>query len=140
MPSYRLNKNPGVRPVGICKTARQIIAKAVLSVLKFDIMESSGPLQLCAGQVCVLEAAVKAVRSAFNQDPTEGVLLVDASNAFNVLNHQVALHNPQYLCPPIATILINCYRSSTDLFVDGITLQSSEGLLRGIRWPSLCTT
>ena len=34
------------------------------------------------------------------------VLLVDASNAFNSLNRQVALHNMQSLCPPLATVLI----------------------------------
>ena len=30
--------------------------------------------------------------------------MVDASNAFNCLNRQVALHNIQTLCPPLANI------------------------------------
>ena len=47
------------------------------------------------------------------------MLLVDASNAFNSLNLQVALHN---ICPPLATILVNTYRAPTELFVDGDVL------------------
>ena len=38
-----LDKCPGVRPIGICETSRQIIAKAVLSVAKEDLQEAAGP-------------------------------------------------------------------------------------------------
>ncbi len=72
-----------------------------------------------------------AVRTSFESDDNEGVLLVDASNAFNSLNRQVALHNIQRLCPPLATILINNYRAPTELFVDGDTLLSQEGTTQG---------
>ena len=47
------------------------------------------------------------------------MLLVDASNAFNSLKRQAALHNIQRLCPPLATVVINTYRAPTELFVDG---------------------
>jgi hypothetical protein len=88
---------------------RRIIAKAVLSVVKPDIQEASGCLQMCGGQISGIEAAVHAVRTAFDSYDTEAVLLVDATNAFNSLNRQVALHNIRRLCPPLATILINTY-------------------------------
>ena len=81
-----LDKNPGVRPIGVCETARRIIAKAILLVTRGDIQEAAGPLQLCAGQIAGAEAAVHATREAFLNSNTEGVLLVDASNAFNSLN------------------------------------------------------
>ena len=116
-----LNKNPGVRPIGIGDTARQIIAKAVISVAKPVIQEASGCLQLCRGQIAGIEAAVHAVRAAFDSSDTEAVLLVDATNAFN---SQVALLNIRRLCPPLATILINTYRVPTELFVDGDILLS----------------
>ena len=35
-----LDKNPGVRPIGIGDTARRIIAKAVLSIVGADIQEA----------------------------------------------------------------------------------------------------
>ena len=56
---------------------------------------------------------------------------MDASNAFNALNRQVALRNIRSLCPSIATILINTYRAPTDLFVDGSSLLSQEGTTQG---------
>ena len=48
---------------------------------------------MCGGQISGIEAAVHAVRSAFELETTEGVLLMDASNAFNNLNCEVALLN-----------------------------------------------
>ena len=107
------------------------IAKAVLFVTKPDIKDASGCLQMCGGQIAGIEAAVHAVRTAFKQDGCERVLLVDASNAFNSLNRQTAMLNIQQLCPPLANIIINCYRSPTDLFVDGEVLLSEEGTTQG---------
>ena len=126
-----LDKCPGVRPIGICETARRIISKAVLSVAKADLQEAAGSLQLCAGQIAGIEAAVHAVREAFSNDDVDAVLLVDASNAFNSLNRDAALHNIQHLCPALSTILINIYRESTELFVDGVVLYSEEGTTQG---------
>ncbi len=126
-----LNKNPGVRPIGIGDTAWQIIAKAVLYVVKPDIQEASECLQMCGGRICGIEAAVHAVRTAFNSEKSEGVLLVDATNAFNSLNRLAALQNIRRLCPPLATILINTYRAPKELFMDGDTLLSQEGTTHG---------
>ena len=88
-----LNKNPGVRPIGIGETPRHLIAKAILSITKGDVQDAAGALQLCTGQISGIEAAVHSVRSLFEKDETEAVLLVDANNAFNALNIQVALQN-----------------------------------------------
>ena len=59
------------------------------------------------------------------------MLLVDATNAFNSLNRIVALHNIQQLCPLLAYVLINTYRSPTSLFVSSDTLFSEEGTIQG---------
>ena len=126
-----LDKNPGVRPIGICEVIRRILAKAALSVIKNDIIDAAGPLQLCAGQPSGAEAAIHAVRSWFEDENTEGILLVDASNAFNSLNRQAALRNIQHLCPTFAPILTNCYREPSPLFVDNTTIWSEEGTTQG---------
>ena len=60
-----LNKNPDVCPIRIGDTARQIIAKAILTVTRLDIQEAAGSLQLCAGQISGIEVAVYAVDSLF---------------------------------------------------------------------------
>ena len=126
-----LDKCPVVRPIGICDTARQIVSKAVLHITRADLQEAVVPLQLCAGQTAGTEAAIHALRASFQQEETEAVLLVDATNAFNALNHESALHNIRYLCPALVTIIINIYCDSSDLYVDGHTLLSKEGTTQG---------
>ena len=69
-----------------------------------------------------------AVRTAFEKDGSEAVLLVDATNA---LNRQVALQNIRRLCPPLAPTLINTHRTPTELYVDGEVLLSQEGTTQG---------
>ena len=126
-----LDKNPGVRPIGIGDVSRRIIAKAILNEVRQDVQEAAGAVQLCAGQIAGIEAAVHAVRSSFQNDETEAILLVDASNAFNSLNRQSPLLNIQRLCPSIATALINTYRAPSELYVDGDVLLSQEGTTQG---------
>ena len=82
-----LDKNPGVRPIGIRDTACCIIAKAVISAIKDDVLDSASTTQLCVGQMAGVESAVYAIRQKFDSPESDAVLLIDASNAFNSLNH-----------------------------------------------------
>ena len=86
---------------------------------------------MCAGHIAGIEAAIHAVRSAFGRDSTAGVLLVDASNAFNSLNSSVAVQNIKHLCPILATFSINCYQDPCDLFVGGTSIKFQEGTTQG---------
>ena len=126
-----LNKNPGVRPIGVCEVIRRIVGKAVLAIVAKDVVQAAGPLQLCAGQSAGCEAAVHAMRKVFNDTSTDAVILVDATNAFNNLNRLVALINIRHLCPSIAIILINCYRSDISLYVGKKVILSQEGTTQG---------
>ena len=126
-----LNKNSGVRPIGVGEVLRRIIGKAVMKVVSADVLQATGPLQLCAGHQAGCEAAVHAMKSIFQEDETEALIFVDATNAFNNLNRRVALLNVHFTCPAIATILTNCYRSDSLLFVQGEILQSREGTTQG---------
>ena len=126
-----LDKCPGVRPIGVGEVSRRIIAKAILQVVGNDVREVTGAQQLCAGQPAGAEAAVHAITELFTNAASQGVLLVDAANAFNNINRQVALHNIHKLCPSIATILTNTYRQPSDLFIDGEVLYSEEGTTQG---------
>ena len=94
-----LDKQPGVRPIGIGEVARRIISKAILSVVGQAVQEAVGCIQLCAGQDCGIEAGIHAMQQAFELDDTEGILMADASNAFNRLNRQTCLRNVRHLCP-----------------------------------------
>ena len=50
-----------------------------------------GSIQLCAGQIAGVEAAIHFMREIYSAEDCEAVFLVDASNAFNSLNRECAL-------------------------------------------------
>ena len=126
-----LSKNPGVRPIGVAEVLRRIISKAILAIIGRDIKEAAGGVQLCVGQVSGCEAGVHAMRGIFNDEETEAILLVDATNAFNSLNRKAALVNIHSLCPPLAVVATNMYRGDASLFIDGETVYSREGTTQG---------
>ncbi len=72
------------------------------------------------------------MQSIFKEENSDGVLLIDAANAFHSLNRQVALHNIQVLCPRASIIFIKTYRNSTRLFISGGgEMLSQEGTTQG---------
>ena len=127
-----LDKCPGVRPIGVGEVPRRILAKAVLRIVGRDVEEAAGPLQVCAGQDGGCEAAVHAMRRIFHHPDTEGVLLVDATNAFNTINRQAALQRISIICSSIAQILINTYRTPVRMVIVGSgEIASTEGTTQG---------
>ena len=126
-----LDKSPGVCPIGVCESLRRIVGKAVLNITKPYILACTGALQLCSGQEAGIEATIHAMRSIFDEDSSEAILMVDAKNAFNSLNRQTALRNIDISCPAMSHIFINTYRSGIELFVGGETLLSLEGTTQG---------
>ena len=68
----------------------------------------------------------------FVEEGTDGILLIDASNAFNQMNRSVALHNIQITCKEMSLYIINTYRSSSRLFIcGGGEILSQEGTTQG---------
>ena len=126
-----LNKNPGVRPIGIGEVVRRIIGKAVMKAVQPDLQKAVGPLPLCAGMEAGCETAFHTMSSIFTNDDTQGALFVDATSAFNSLNRHATLLNTRSICPPLAPILINTYRDPVYLFVDGEFILSQEGTTQG---------
>ena len=128
-----LDKGEGaVRPIGIGEVIRRIMGKCVIHVTKPDVIDASGSLQVCAGHKSGSEAANHAMRSIFDADETDAVLLIDASNAFNALNRAAALHNIRMLCSTLATYVINTYRQPAHLFITGgEELISAESTTQG---------
>ena len=103
-----------------------------MRILKKDIEDAAGPLQLCTGQDDGCEAAVHAMKQIFQGENTESALLVDATNAFNSINRHSALHNINVLCPPLAQVLINTYRHPVHLFIAGSgEIPPTEGTTQG---------
>ena len=105
---------------------------------------AAGPLQTCAGHGSGAEAAIHGMKDIFSSEETDGVLLIDASDAFNHLNRTSVLHNIQSLCPVIARYVINTYRQPAKLFIaGGKMILSEEGTTQGdhlaMPWYSIST-
>ena len=83
-----LNKNPGVRPIGVGEVIRRIIGKTIAWSLREEVQEVAGPLQVASGIKGGAEAAIHAMSEIFH---------AEATDAFNRLNRMVALHNIQYI-------------------------------------------
>ena len=94
--------NGDIRPIGVVEVIRRIIGKCVTKVVKQDILESSGSLQVFAGHKSGSAAAVHTMNSLFQYKEIDAVLVVDASNAFNSLNrasqYQDCLSSGSYIC------------------------------------------
>ena len=128
----RLDKRLGISSIGVGEVLRRIAGKTVMILLKKDVLQAAGSLQLCGGQVAGSEATIHAMHDVFNDDNTEGILLIDAENAFNSINRKVMLHNLKLICPVIATYILNCYMYPARLFIiGGGELFSKEGTMQG---------
>ena len=104
-----LDKCPGVRSIGIGESLWRLIGKAVVMVTRFDAEDVCGNTQLCAGMRAGVERAVHALNGLFNEYNEDGwgVLMVDASNAFNRL---AILWNTRVLWPRCSRYVFNTYR------------------------------
>ena len=79
--------------IGISEVTRQIVEKCISWVLHKDIKQAAGPLQAATGLQGGAEADIHLMKLIFEQDSTDGVILVDANNAFDSLNRKATLHN-----------------------------------------------
>ena len=53
------------------------------------MMSAAGALQLCVGAESGVEANIHSMREIFEEEETEGVIQVDANNAFNTINRSI---------------------------------------------------
>jgi hypothetical protein len=127
-----LDKDPGVRPIGIGEVLRRIMGKVVTKILQKDLVNSVDGVQMCVGQQGGAEAAVHAMVDLFDDESSHGLIQVDATNAFNSLNRKVLLNNVFQNCPEIAIYTYNCYARPARLFVTGGgEISSQEGTTQG---------
>ena len=131
-------KHPdGCRPIGIGEVLRRIIGKYIIETTIDDVKKAVGNLQVCAGQRAGGVAAIHSMRTIYNKPDCEGVLLVDATNAFNFLNRRATIHNIKVSCPSLARYVENTYKDPTQLCIATGSkrqigkIQAEEGISQG---------
>ena len=108
-----LDQCPGVRPIGVGEVLWWIIGRTIVSCIHTDLKQLGGNQQLCMGQRCGIEHAIHSLRASF--DENEAVLLIDATNAFNLFNRKPALENIKISCPAVFIAVKNSYSSPSTL-------------------------
>lgn len=88
---------------------RRISGKAVMTLFVNDITHAVGTLRLGAGHDAEVGAIVHAIHDIFSKENTEAVLLIDARNAFNLINRKGILYNSKFLCSLISTYICPCF-------------------------------
>ena len=126
-----LDKNPGVRPIGIEEVMRRIIGRTITKCLKNELMSLGSNYQFCLGQKCGIEYAIHTLRDQYSKTSADAILLIDAENAFNSLNRKLALKNIENTCPSLLTAIKNSYSNPSKLFVNKKTIYSQEGTTQG---------
>ena len=73
------------------------------------------------------------MQKIYDDKETEGILLIDASNAFNALDRRAALHNVQFTCPELSNFVRNIYSREAELFIPNTdeVIYSWEGTTQG---------
>ena len=97
-----LDKNPGLHPISIREILCGIAGKVIVSHIRKDLVSSVGSLQVCARHEAGYELIIHSMHKIYEEDASEAILLVDASNAFNSVNRKTFLHNIGIICPPPA--------------------------------------
>ena len=89
-----LDKQPGIRPVGVGETWRQMMAKCLLRVAGPEAKAACGTNQLVGQVEAGIESAIHVMRVLWdehNQEEDWGFLLIDARNAFNEENRAITV-------------------------------------------------
>ena len=84
-----IDKQPGVRPVGVGETWRRIFAKIVLKVTVPEATRAYQDYQLCDRLKVVIDDAIHRVQDLWDENSSTeewGFFLVDVKNAFSENN------------------------------------------------------
>ena len=105
-----LDKQPGVRPVGVGETWRRIFVNIVLKVMGPEATMAFQDNQLCAGLKAGIDGVIHGVQALWDENSSmdEWVfLLVNAKNAFNEINRVGMLWTVRHLWPYGACFFFN---------------------------------
>ena len=97
-----LDKQPGIRLVGLGETWRRRMARCLLRVAGQEAKAACGTTQLTGGMKAGIEGAIHVMRVLWEEHQTEEdwrFLLIDAHNTFNEENRTAMLWAVRNECP-----------------------------------------
>ena len=124
-------KEGGIRPIAVGCTLRRLVAKVAGFRVRDEMAALLAPRQLGYGVRGGAEAAVHAARLYLQGLQHRCVLKLDVKNAFNTLRRDKMLHALQNFAPDLFPFVYSSYSSSSSLFWNDKTIQSTEGVQQG---------
>ena len=71
----RLNKNPGLRPIGVGEVLRRLMGKVMMNTISEDVTTASSDAQMC-GRSSGSEAAIHAMRRMFQHENSDTIIII----------------------------------------------------------------
>jgi hypothetical protein len=127
-------KNGGIRPIAVGCTLRRLVAKVAARLVSVQAAELFHPHQLGVGVKHGTEAAVHATRCYLKHCrsfPSNAILKLDFSNAFNSVHRDVVLSAVHKFLPSLLKFTFSCYAHSSQLFFGDNIILSEEGTQQG---------
>jgi len=127
-----LDKNPGVRPIGIGETIGNESSGNLFYRLSVTMLLNQREVSNCVQDnlVGARRQCMQLIKSLTKK--TQMLYWVDASNTFISINREAMLHNIRYICAPLAKYLHNCYLLPSRLFITvGREIASLESTTQG---------
>ena len=70
-----LNKNPGLRPIGVGEVLRRLMGKVMMNTFSEDVTTASSDAQMC-GRSSGSEVAIHAMRRMFQHENSDTIIII----------------------------------------------------------------
>lgn len=129
-----LKPGGGLRPIDVGTIWRRLVSKLSTTKVGKEMSAYLGDFQFGVGVPCGGESILHSVNRLMELKGDRNdisMLLVDFTNAFNMVDRTSLINEVRLQCPAISRWVELCYRRPTRLYYNDITLSSSEGVQQG---------
>ena len=126
-------KNGGIRPIAVGSLFRRLIATAIVRTHATEFKEFFQPLQHGIASPGGAENVVHIARALHSAHaPTQNVVSIDLTNAFNSVSRNAFLRKTDSLFPALNAWAAACYGAHSSLLLaDGTIVESQCGVQQG---------
>lgn len=129
-----LEPGGGLRPIAVGAIWRRLCSKIVAKSVGKDIALYLGDHQFGVGVPCGAEGIIHAANRLLEMKGTNNtmfMLLIDFSNAFNMVDRTTLIHEVRIRCPSISRWVEFCYTTPARLYYNESVLSSALGVQQG---------
>lgn len=129
-----LKPDEGIRPIAVGTVWRRLVSKVAAQAVGKDMSTYLGDFQFGVGVPCGGESILHSVNRILHQKGNSSsmtMLLVDFSNAFNLVSRSAMLQEVRIHCPSISKWVDFCYSQPPRLYYNDSTLSSAQGVQQG---------